>query len=82
MTRTTLSVAFLGAVLLLAMARTQGSAAAVVPARTVTESFAGNSRRMLVPGSDTTPLYTEEQATNGTAIFKKVCVECHEPADY
>jgi len=37
---------------------------------------------MFLPRSDTTPLYTEEQATNGTALFNKVCVECHEPADY
>jgi cytochrome c5 len=30
---------------------------------------------------DSTPLYTEEQATTGTEVFKKVCVECHEKAD-
>ena len=27
---------------------------------------------------DTTPLYTEEQATTGEALFGRVCVECHE----
>jgi mono/diheme cytochrome c family protein len=27
---------------------------------------------------DSTPLYTEEQATAGAAVFGRVCVECHE----
>lgn len=31
---------------------------------------------------DTVPLYTEEQLTNGTALYAKVCAECHEDGDY
>ncbi len=27
-------------------------------------------------------MYTEAQATSGAALFTKVCVECHELADY
>ncbi len=30
---------------------------------------------------DSTPLYTEEQATAGAAIFGKICAECHEKKD-
>ncbi len=30
---------------------------------------------------DSTPLYTEEQATAGAALFTKVCAECHEKKD-
>lgn len=30
---------------------------------------------------DSTPLYTEEQATAGEAIFSKICAECHEKKD-
>lgn len=30
---------------------------------------------------DSTPLYTEEQATAGEAVFVKVCAECHEKKD-
>ncbi|MBP6771412.1 MAG: cytochrome c [Gemmatimonadaceae bacterium] len=30
---------------------------------------------------DSTPLYTEEQATAGEAVFAKVCAECHEKKD-
>ena len=74
MLRTTLPVACFGAVLLLAVARGQSSAAPLPSASLSAASF-----HVL---RDTTPLYTEEQATSGSAIFAKVCVECHEPADY
>ncbi len=30
---------------------------------------------------DSTPLYTDEQATAGAAVFGRVCVECHEKKD-
>lgn len=72
--RLSIPVASLGAVLLLAAASGQGLA-----------HSANRGEGMLVHASiarDSTPLYTEEQAANGTALFKKVCVECHEPADY
>ena len=40
-------------------------------------------RAVLAPGSaDTIPLYTEEQLTRGTALYGKVCAECHENSDY
>ena len=72
--RMTIPLAGLGAAVLLAVASGQGSA---TPARTT-----GPRISSLHQARDTTPLYTEEQAANGTALFKKVCVECHEPADY
>lgn len=73
MIRTTLPVACFGAVLLLAATRGQSNAAPLPSAPLSAASFVG---------ADTVPLYTAEQATSGTAIFEKVCVECHEPADY
>lgn len=36
------------------------------------------SPHALVTRRDSTPLYTEEQATVGAALFGRVCVECHE----
>lgn len=30
---------------------------------------------------DSVPLYTEEQATAGAAVYGKVCAECHEKTD-
>jgi mono/diheme cytochrome c family protein len=73
MIRTTLPVACFGAVLLLAVTRGQSDAAPLPLAPLSAASFVAR---------DTTPLYTAEQAASGTAIFEKVCVECHEPADY
>ena len=37
--------------------------------------------RGLVTRNDSTPLYTEEQATAGAVVFGKICVECHEKKD-
>ena len=34
-----------------------------------------------VTAKDSVPLYTEEQATTGAAVFGKVCAECHEKKD-
>ncbi len=34
-----------------------------------------------VTAKDSTPLYTEEQATTGAAVFGKICAECHEKKD-
>jgi mono/diheme cytochrome c family protein len=31
--------------------------------------------------ADSTPLYTEEQATAGGALFARICAECHEKKD-
>ncbi|MBL0172881.1 MAG: cytochrome c [Gemmatimonadaceae bacterium] len=31
--------------------------------------------------ADSTPLYTEEQATAGAVLFGRVCAECHEKKD-
>jgi S-disulfanyl-L-cysteine oxidoreductase SoxD len=39
------------------------------------------ARRAAVTPQDSTPLYTEEQATAGAAIFGKICAECHEKTD-
>jgi mono/diheme cytochrome c family protein len=74
MIRTTLPVACFGAVLLLAVTRGQGDAASLPSAPLTAASF--------LASRDTTPLYTAEQAARGDTVFKKVCVECHEPADY
>jgi S-disulfanyl-L-cysteine oxidoreductase SoxD len=38
------------------------------------------ARRPLAP-RDTAPVYTEEQATSGQAVYKRVCAECHETKD-
>lgn len=35
----------------------------------------------VVTRRDSTPLYTEQQATDGAVLFGKVCVECHEKKD-
>ena len=70
--RTAFPLTLLGTAVLLAAASGQGSA---------TSAYALRKPALHVT-RDTTPLYTDEQATNGTALFKKVCVECHEPADY
>ncbi len=78
MIRTTLPVACFGAVLILATTGGRGSAA---PVPSAPLSYMGVATPGIV-SRDTTPLYTEEQATNGAALFAKVCVECHEPADY
>lgn len=74
MIRTTLPVACFGAVLLLAVTRGQGNAAPLPSASLSAASF--------LASRDTIPLYTEEQATSGAALYEKVCVECHEPVDY
>lgn len=46
---------------------------------------APGERRLALAGAvtrrDSTPLYTEEQATAGAALFGKVCAECHEKKD-
>ncbi len=36
------------------------------------------ARSWVVTHGDSTPLYTEEQATAGAVLFGRVCVECHE----
>lgn len=72
--RTTIPVAGFGAALLVVVATGQGRAHTVRADR--------HSTARAYVSRDTTPLYTEEQAANGTALFKKVCAECHEPADY
>lgn len=82
MLRTTLPPAVFGAVLLLAVVRGPG-AGAQRPAARLRASHP--DALAFVPRSvrpDTVPLYTEEQAANGETLFKKVCVECHELADY
>ena len=32
--------------------------------------------------ADTIPMYTAEQLTSGTALYEKLCRDCHEDADY
>ncbi len=52
--------------------------------RTRTASHGSNDHRTFTAASrvvthgDSTPLYTEEQATAGAALFGRVCAECHE----
>lgn len=81
MIRATLPPVVFGAVLLLAVTRGPGIGAQrpAVGLRqdNLTSSFVPHSARV-----DTMPLFTEEQATSGAALFTKVCVECHELADY
>ena len=53
---------------------------------TRTASHGSHERGKLTAGwvvthDDSTPLYTEEQATAGAALFGRVCVECHEKKD-
>jgi len=49
----------------------------VARAWSLSERFA-SERRVL---TDSTPLYTEEQATSGAEVYAKVCAECHEKPD-
>lgn len=82
MLRNTLPPALFGAVLLLSVARGPG-VGAQRPATGLRASHVGASA--FIPRAarvDTVPLYTEAQATSGAALFEKVCVECHELADY
>ncbi|HYW33422.1 MAG TPA: c-type cytochrome [Gemmatimonas sp.] len=87
MNRSTLPFACFGAVLILATAGGRGSAA-TLPSGGLPHGLRDDARRTVVLASanaglrDTTPLYTEEQATNGAALFARTCVDCHEPADY
>lgn len=82
MLRKTLPPALFGAVLLLSVARGSG-VGAQRPAIGLRSSdrdvsaFIPHTARL-----DTVPLYTDAQATSGAALFDKVCVECHELADY
>lgn len=85
--RITIPTAALGAFILLSAVDRQ-SAAAELPGRTpLTAStparFVLPTSRSLPPvtRSDSTPLYTEDQATAGAALFAKVCAECHEKKD-
>ncbi len=48
---------------------------------TSTVSAGRASMTHVVTRRDSTPLYTEEQATAGEAVFAKVCAECHEKKD-
>ena len=41
-------------------------------------STVGGAHRL----ADTVPLYTAAQLDSGTALYKKVCSDCHEDADY
>lgn len=78
---TTLPPAVFGAVLLLAVTRGPGvSAQRPADAQRLSHPVAAFIPR--AARADTTPLYTEAQATSGETLFKKVCVECHELADY
>jgi len=71
-----------GAVLLLAVTRGPGVGAqrpAAFPRASHPDASAFVPRGARL---DTVPLFTEEQATSGAALFNKVCVECHELSDY
>lgn len=92
MLRTTLPPAVFGAVLLLAVVRGPGISAqrpasglrALHPdaLSSVPRAARLGAARLDAARLDTVPLYTEEQATSGAALFTKVCVECHELSDY
>ncbi len=82
MLRTTLPPAVFGAVLLLAVTRGPGvgaqrPATGMRPSHRAVLTFIPRGARV-----DTIPLYTDEQAASGAALFAKVCVECHELSDY
>lgn len=47
-----------------------------------TERLAPNRAASVPIVADTVPLYTAEQLTNGTALYEKLCRDCHEDADY